>query len=167
MVSSSTKSRDRAKSASVSDVVEVTAPDHDDEKVEAPIGHGTPTETSPTSGPSAVVRATQAPVIEPSTDSDDEFDLESDLLGDDTTASLSSSIYAAFAYERGRRYQTFGDGRYPIPNDDLEQNREDMKHAMLMMLTEGKPFFSPIGMHPQKILDIGTGTGAFFSLSTT
>jgi hypothetical protein len=107
-----------------------------------------------------VVRATEAPTIEASTDTDDEFDLDSDLLGDDTTASLSSSIYAAYAYERGRRYQSFGDGPYPIPNDDMEQNREDMKHAMVMMLTEGKPFFSPVGTHPQKIWDVGTGTGS-------
>ncbi|KAG6076340.1 hypothetical protein E4U31_003495 [Claviceps sp. LM219 group G6] len=41
----------------------------------------------------------------------------------------------------------------------MEQSREDMKHAMLMMLTENKPFLAPIGDHPQKILDIGTGTG--------
>lgn len=26
--------------------------------------------------------------------------------------------------------------RYPIPNDDAEQNRDDMKHAMMLELTE-------------------------------
>lgn len=25
--------------------------------------------------------------------------------------------------------------RYPIPNDDAEQNRDDMKHAMMLELT--------------------------------
>ncbi|KAG5921588.1 hypothetical protein E4U53_003772 [Claviceps sorghi] len=108
---------------------------------------------------SAAVRTLEVPPIEVGSETDDDFDLASEFLGDDTTTSLNSSIFAAFAYERGRRYQMFGDGRYPIPNDELEQNREDMKHAMLMMLTENKPFLSPIGERPQKILDIGTGTG--------
>lgn len=26
--------------------------------------------------------------------------------------------------------------RYPIPNDDAEQNRDDMKHAMMLELTK-------------------------------
>ncbi|TWU76084.1 hypothetical protein ED733_007616 [Metarhizium rileyi] len=172
------RSREQAKSAGVVDVAEVDPPQREDAKAEALVGPGTtlvpPTEASATAtattaaaaaaettsaGSSTLLRTTQTAMIEPSTESDDEFDLDSGLLGDDTTASLTSSIYASFAYERGRRYQSFESGRYPIPNDDLEQNREDMKHAMLMMLTEGKPFYSPIGTHPQKILDIGTGTG--------
>ncbi|KAG6007144.1 hypothetical protein E4U21_006328 [Claviceps maximensis] len=111
------------------------------------------------SSASSAVRALEASPIEAGSETDDDFDLASEFLGDDSTASLNSSIFAAFAYERGRRYQMFGDGQYPIPNDELEQNREDMKHAMLMMLTGNKPFLSPIGDCPQKILDIGTGTG--------
>lgn len=159
MVSPS-RSRERAKSAGVCDAVDPEVEPRD----EADASTASLTATaSAEDGTTAVFRAAEAPIIEPGTDTDDEFDLASDLLGDDTTASLTSSIYAAYAYERGRRYQDFGDGPYPIPNDDLEQNREDMKHAMLMMLTEGKPFFAPIGTHPQKILDIGTGTGWFFS----
>ncbi|KAF5130313.1 Secondary metabolism regulator LAE1 [Metarhizium anisopliae] len=162
------RSRERTKSVGLADLADSKPVDDDDAKVEAPIdlqeappsaeAAAEASSSSSSPGPSAGVRATQTPVIEPATESDDEFDLDSGLQGDDTTASLASSIYTSFAYERGRRYQTFGDGRYPIPNDDLEQNREDMKHAMLMMLTEGKPFFSPVGTHPQKILDIGTGT---------
>ncbi|XWW97863.1 hypothetical protein V2A60_005859 [Cordyceps javanica] len=86
--------------------------------------------------------------------SDDEFvanSVDSDLV------SVSSSVYA-HTYERGRRYQSFKNSRYPIPNDDLEQSREDMKHVMLMELTDGKLFFAPTGKNPQKIVDIGTGT---------
>lgn len=102
--------------------------------------------------------ATEALAIEAASETggDDEFDAISELF-DDTT-SITSSIYA-HTYERGRRYQSFKNGRYPIPNDDVEQNREDMKHAMLMELTDGKLFYAPIGENPQKILDIGTGTG--------
>ncbi|KAG6224579.1 hypothetical protein E4U26_003620 [Claviceps purpurea] len=90
---------------------------------------------------------------------DNDFDLSSESESDNATASLASSILSAQTYERGRRYADFGNGRYPIPNDEMEQNREDMKHAMVMMLTENRLFLSPIGDHPQKILDIGTGTG--------
>ncbi|KAK3307401.1 S-adenosyl-L-methionine-dependent methyltransferase [Chaetomium strumarium] len=74
------------------------------------------------------------------------------------STSVTSSVYA-HTYENGRRYQHFKNGRYPIPNDDEELNREDMKHAMLLELCDGKLFYAPIGEHPQKVLDIGTGTG--------
>lgn len=57
------------------------------------------------------------------------------------------------------RYHYYRDGKYPIPNDDVEQNREDMKHAMFMELTDGKLFHAPIGETPGKILDLGTGVG--------
>jgi len=34
-----------------------------------------------------------------------------------------------------------------------------MKHAMVLELTDGKLYNAPIGDSPQKIIDIGTGTG--------
>lgn len=49
--------------------------------------------------------------------------------------SISSSVYQHH-YENGRRYHKYRYGRYPIPNDDREQHREDLKHAMHMELTE-------------------------------
>ncbi|KAG6052629.1 hypothetical protein E4U17_005580 [Claviceps sp. LM77 group G4] len=107
---------------------------------------------------SSAVRAIEVSSIEVGSPADDEFD-SSSLEDDDGTASVASSTISVRTYERGRPYMIVGDGRYPIPSDELEQNREDMKHAMLMMVTENKPFLSPVGDHPQKILDIGTGTG--------
>ncbi|KAI0893590.1 S-adenosyl-L-methionine-dependent methyltransferase [Annulohypoxylon nitens] len=74
--------------------------------------------------------------------------------------SVSSSIYR-HAYENGRRYHKYRYGTYPIPNDETEQNREDMKHVAILELTRGKNFFAPIGDHPQKIIDLGTGTGTW------
>jgi hypothetical protein len=112
------------------------------------------------SSPPAAAPLSDAPPIEAASEPgefEDEFESTSEDFGDDTT-SATSSVYAN-TYERGRRYQCFKNGRYPIPNDDQEQNREDMKHAMLMELTDGKLFYAPIGDSPQKILDIGTGTG--------
>ncbi|KAK1777495.1 S-adenosyl-L-methionine-dependent methyltransferase [Copromyces sp. CBS 386.78] len=72
--------------------------------------------------------------------------------------SLTSSVNDHI-WEYGRRYHTFREGRYPIPNDDLEYNREYMRHAMFKEILEGKLFVAPIGNHPQKIADLGTGFG--------
>ncbi|KAK1673400.1 S-adenosyl-L-methionine-dependent methyltransferase [Colletotrichum godetiae] len=86
-----------------------------------------------------------------------------DDLSDDTFQpsewDASSSGSTSITSSNGRRYHSFRDGRYPIPNDDIEQNRKDMKHAMVMELTDGKLFHAPIGDSPSKIIDLGTGTG--------
>lgn len=97
---------------------------------------------------------------------DDDHSVESDEFepeeweegSSNASTSICSSVYN-HTYENGRRYHSYKHGRYPIPNDDLEQNREDMKHAMMLELTDGKLCYAPIGDHPQQILDIGTGTG--------
>lgn len=74
-------------------------------------------------------------------------------------SSVTSSVYA-HCYERGRRYHVYKHGRYPIPNDDTEQGREEMKHVMLKELLDGKLFISDLE-NPQKIMDLGTGTGTW------
>ncbi|KAI2469739.1 S-adenosyl-L-methionine-dependent methyltransferase [Annulohypoxylon bovei var. microspora] len=76
-----------------------------------------------------------------------------------TTAStsVSSSIWD-FSFENGRRYHKFREGRYNFPNDDVEQEREDMKHAMLKLLCQ-RLHFAPIENSAHEILDLGTGTG--------
>lgn len=43
--------------------------------------------------------------------------------------------------------------------DDTELNRLDMSHAKYYGLIEKKRFLAPIGDSPQKILDLGCGTG--------
>lgn len=57
-----------------------------------------------------------------------------DATSSKASTSVTSSIYA-HTYENGRRYHSYKYGRYPIPNDDLEQSREDMKHAMMLEMT--------------------------------
>ncbi|KAI1779354.1 S-adenosyl-L-methionine-dependent methyltransferase [Hypoxylon cercidicola] len=81
---------------------------------------------------------------------------ESDAASTAST-SVSSSIWD-FSFENGRRYHKFREGRYNFPNDDVEQERETMKHAMVKMLCK-QLHFAPIGDGPQEILDVGTGTG--------
>lgn len=78
----------------------------------------------------------------------------------------STLFVCAVANARSRRYHAFREGRYPIPNDDLEYNREYMRHAMLKEILEGKLFIAPIGTRPQKIADLGTGFGDWAIEST-
>ncbi|KAI0830422.1 S-adenosyl-L-methionine-dependent methyltransferase [Hypoxylon sp. FL0890] len=63
-----------------------------------------------------------------------------------------------YVFENSRRYHKYSEGRYHFPNDDAEQEREDMQHAMIMLLCDGKLHFAPLE-NPQSILDMGTGTG--------
>lgn len=83
-------------------------------------------------------------------------DLGYDDDGSSVDASISSSVRAG-VMENGLRYHGFRKDRtyYPFPNDENEQNRDDMKHALMGMVMEGKLHFAPIGDNPQSILDLG------------
>ncbi|AEO54738.1 hypothetical protein MYCTH_2297650 [Thermothelomyces thermophilus ATCC 42464] len=92
---------------------------------------------------------------------DDDDLATDDGYGTDMNTSATTSLAESvrdYIYENGRRYHRFREGRYNFPNDDVEQQREDMKHAMVKMLC-GQLHFAPIGDNPHQILDIGTGTG--------
>ncbi|KAK3318839.1 S-adenosyl-L-methionine-dependent methyltransferase [Apodospora peruviana] len=133
---------------------------------------GTAKERSPSKAPSprvsppvdeAIAQEPSAEVIEAAEEGgaheEDEFLAEGwDATSSNASTSVTSSVYQ-HTFENGRRYHAYKYGRYPIPNDDLEQNREDMKHAMVLEMTDGKLFYAPIGESPKKIIDIGTGTG--------
>ena len=89
----------------------------------------------------------------------DEFD-DGYATGSESAASTSlTSSIRDYTFERGRRYHKFREGQYHFPNDDAEQNREDMKHAMVVNVCGGRLHFAPIGDYPQNIIDLGTGTG--------
>ncbi|KAI6775362.1 hypothetical protein HG530_002120 [Fusarium avenaceum] len=82
--------------------------------------------------------------------------------GSDGMSSASTSIGSSvrdYMFENGRRYHSFRAGAYNFPNDDVEQEREDMKHAMVRLLSGQKLHFAPLGDSTQTVLDIGTGTG--------
>src|SRR4051794_36950937 len=79
----------------------------------------------------------------------------------DTASSASTSLSSSvrdYAFENGRRYHKFREGAYNFPNDDSEQDREDMKHAMMVNLCQTL-HFAPLGPDTHNILDMGTGTG--------
>ena len=96
--------------------------------------------------------------------------------------SISSSVLRGEIAEGGRTYSVFGkEGvnpylsrglkdsltlcgiEYGLPMDETELNRLDMSHAKYYALLEKKRFLAPIGENPQKILDLGCGTGGLTS----
>lgn len=48
---------------------------------------------------------------------------------------------------------------YGLPVDDYELDRLDMNHQKYTLLQGNRLFLAPITATPQKILDLGTGTG--------
>ncbi|RMJ18073.1 hypothetical protein CDV36_002248 [Fusarium kuroshium] len=74
------------------------------------------------------------------------------------TSSLNSSILD-YRYKNGRRYHAFREGAYFVPNDEEEQTRMDLVHHIYSLILDGNLYLAPIGDHPQRVLDLGTGTG--------
>ncbi|KAI9148026.1 Secondary metabolism regulator LAE1 [Paramyrothecium foliicola] len=89
---------------------------------------------------------------------DDEFDPQEFDLQSAASTSIRSSILE-HEYEHGRRYHHYRHGRYPLPNDDAEQGRDNTKHVIHLESCDGKLFNAPISENAQRILDLCTGTG--------
>jgi hypothetical protein len=86
---------------------------------------------------------------------------QSDGYVSDSSSTASDSLASSvrdYVFENNRRYHKFKEGQYLLPNDEPEQEREDMKHAMIVHVCDGRLHFAPLEQ-PQKILDLGTGTG--------
>lgn len=75
------------------------------------------------------------------------------------TTSLSSTAFN-YTYENGRRYHSFREGKYVLPNDDREQDRLDMIHHVWNIMHKGSLSLAPIRRdEPINVLDLGAGTG--------
>ncbi|KAL9015024.1 MAG: hypothetical protein Q9173_000322 [Seirophora scorigena] len=79
------------------------------------------------------------------------------LLSDLDSASIPASVLD-YEFENGRRYHAYKAGSYPLPNDEPELERIDIKHHVTLLLTGGNLHLAPL-VNPKRILDIGTGTG--------
>ncbi|KIW77629.1 hypothetical protein Z517_07461 [Fonsecaea pedrosoi CBS 271.37] len=100
---------------------------------------------------------TQA-AIEPDSPPEDEGFAES------STSSYCTSIQSEIRngrIENGRVYAAYGRNEYGLPVDDYELDRIDMNHEKYTLLQNNKLFLAPLPPNPQKMLDIGTGTGIF------
>lgn len=74
------------------------------------------------------------------------------------TASLLSDV-KDYCYENGRRYHSYREGHYVLPNDEPEQDRQDLLHHVRNLVLNGALFRAPVSKNLQRVLDIGTGTG--------
>lgn len=62
---------------------------------------------------------------------DDEIDPAS--TDSDASTSVIPSVYE-HEYHHGRRYHSYKSGRYPLPNDSVEQHIEELKHQIMVDL---------------------------------
>ncbi|KAI1305046.1 S-adenosyl-L-methionine-dependent methyltransferase [Xylaria venustula] len=76
-----------------------------------------------------------------------------------SSISVSSSVYD-FVNEHGRTYHRYKEGKYWMPNDEREQERLDLQHMICLKVFNDKLALAPV-RDPSKVLDFGTGTGAW------
>ncbi|MCJ1361934.1 hypothetical protein MMC16_001035 [Acarospora aff. strigata] len=140
--------------------------------------------TAQASGSHAVPEPVDASRGDSPTYQEGAIEVDSDILTDRDSAyddeistyttSLTPSV-TDFPEENGRRYHAFRAGSewtqspdggdiadmlgYMLPNDEAEQDRLDLMHHLLRLRLDQKLHLAPIGKNPQRILDIGTGTG--------
>lgn len=107
----------------------------------------------------ALVQAEESIIADNNPESENGSDGGYESDGFSSASTSAESSVRDYMFENGRRYHRFREGHYNFPNDDVEQEREDMKHAMVKLLCSQKLHFAPIGSNPQEMLDIGTGTG--------
>ncbi|KAF4447222.1 hypothetical protein F53441_9209 [Fusarium austroafricanum] len=99
--------------------------------------------------------ADEAETVVNDRDSGHEEDIES------STQSISSSILQ-YRQENGRTYHGYKDGKYNVPNDEEENERLDLQHALFLRTFNDKLGFAPPNnaeYNAKNVLDIGTGTG--------
>lgn len=92
--------------------------------------------------------------------SDETFDDEGFAQSVNTSyvTSIASEIHGEVE-ENGRTYRAYGKNAYGLPVDEAEQGRNELKHCKFMLLLGDKLHLSPIKEAPQRILDLGTGSG--------
>ncbi|KAL1850094.1 hypothetical protein Plec18170_007192 [Paecilomyces lecythidis] len=101
----------------------------------------------------------QPPLEVDETSRDETDSLAGESIGSASYLSSLSSSIRNYRYENGRRYHAFHEGAYLVPNDEEEQDRMDLLHHIYRLLLKGELNLAPIGSDPQRVLDIGTGTG--------
>ncbi|KAI5845219.1 S-adenosyl-L-methionine-dependent methyltransferase [Morchella snyderi] len=59
-----------------------------------------------------------------------------------------------YRYENGR-----SEGLYWAPNDDKQNEQLDIFHHVYILVLDGALYLAPIDENPERVLDLGTGTG--------
>jgi 2-polyprenyl-3-methyl-5-hydroxy-6-metoxy-1,4-benzoquinol methylase len=91
---------------------------------------------------------------------DEIFDDEgfSESVNTSYVTSIASEIRRGIE-ENGRTYPAYGKNQYGLPVDEREQDRNDLQHCKFILLFGDKLHLAPIASQPQRILDLGTGSG--------
>lgn len=89
-------------------------------------------------------------------DEEDYSDLGSERS---SLTSITSSILKGHLGEGHRMYASYGQEEYGFPMDDQELDRMDFCHTKYTALLDDKLYLSPLPDQPQRILDLGCGTG--------
>ncbi|KAK8087532.1 S-adenosylmethionine-dependent methyltransferase, partial [Apiospora hydei] len=77
-----------------------------------------------------------------------------------TSSGASVTEPDSVAWENGRTYHGYKEGKYYLPNDAKEQDRLDVQHAGMLLLLDGKLAVAPLAKEPgSNLLDVATGTG--------
>lgn len=117
------------------------------------------TSTTATTTASASASSSSPSHIEPDAWTDNSID---DGYAESTTTDYLTSIASEIRrgiVENGRTYGVYGKHKAWIPSDDQEMERNDLQHCKFAMLMGDQLHLAPIPDHPQKILDLGTGSG--------
>ncbi|KAJ5100860.1 hypothetical protein N7456_006912 [Penicillium angulare] len=78
------------------------------------------------------------------------------------TTSIASDLYKGFM-ENGRRYRALRSSGYFSPADERQFEMYEMGHlaALLVNSARAKPLFCAPIQDPKRVLDVGTGKGAW------
>ncbi|KAK5995316.1 Methyltransferase pytC [Cladobotryum mycophilum] len=94
--------------------------------------------------------------VSPSEDDDEGNDIGSYRS---SLTSVTSSVLHGVMGEGQRRYAVYGQEEYGLPMDDQELDRMDLCHHKYYSLLNSRHFLAPIVENPQRIMDLGCGTG--------
>ncbi|RSL46755.1 hypothetical protein CEP54_013696 [Fusarium duplospermum] len=103
-------------------------------------------------------------------DAQQHIEVDPDVVGADDNGSVTDTgrqvsypVIACNIFEyrslRGRTYQSSKTTEYWAPNDEKHIESFDVAHQWMTMMLDDKLYAAPITDNPQRILDIGTGTG--------
>ncbi|KAF4812295.1 Secondary metabolism regulator LAE1 [Colletotrichum siamense] len=121
-----------------------------------------PTDAAPVDNPEAVseLAAAEPNEIAPAEDTptDDDGNSVYERISSYSASLVSSAIN--YPVEYGRRYHSFREGVYVLPNDNLEMERLNVSHNMVVRAIGDRLYLAPLEKEKtHKILDVGTGTG--------
>ncbi|TEA17859.1 Secondary metabolism regulator LAE1 [Colletotrichum sidae] len=78
-----------------------------------------------------------------------------------SNTSVAASIFN-YRQENGRTYHAYKDGKYTLPNDEIENDRLDLQHNLFLITFDNRLGNAPPNNKDAKVgrvLDVGTGTG--------